>query len=190
MVSCNTRFRNKKGVALYVEVIIYIVLIVTMVIVIWLTNNLVTKAREVPQKAPEIYSDYPSLYVKTFLLQEIDLEDKVKLGYSNTDKVLIKDVIKINSDVSKEIVSKYRSDYILDYSESLASFNKNSQGGYFQDGLLNIEYGFSEIPDLDSYIKKGNYFFYFKDNSDKYIVIYFFVADSLVGDLSDSSVGF
>lgn len=175
MISYKKNLRkNKKAVELYVEVILYLVLIVGLGIVIFISNNLIDVSRGKSEKAPVVYSNYPSLYVKTFLLTEISTDDKKKLGFSQNDYVTIKDLIKLNTDDSKKIISQYSLNYNHAYKDSLDTFKKKySDVEVNSQTLLTIKYDLNSLPNQDLQIKNNNYFFYFKDNNNKYIVISF-----------------
>lgn len=166
--------KNKKAVELYVEVILYLVLIVGLVIIIWFSNNLIDVSRGKSEKAPIVYSNYPSLYVKTFLLTEISTDDKKKLGFNQNDYITIIDLLKLNTDDSKKIISEYSSKYKSQYSDSLDSFKKKySDVEINSQDLLTIKYDSNSIPNQDLQIKNNNYVFYFKDINNKYIVVSF-----------------
>jgi len=184
-VLCNSKvvLKNKKA-GLHESVPSWIVGILVISISLYITFSTVnTSTKDLKETPPTLTDKFPAVFLQTFLMQEIEKEDKESIN-SQKDKLYIKDLIWLNTQTSKELIDKYRKKFILemsqesksgknifDYREDNDFVNKNNLD---KNNLIVIEYDKESIPEnLEEYIKSNNYFYFFKTQDNTYSIVYY-----------------
>lgn len=168
--------KSKNGSILANEFVLYVVMIFVMTITLIASQYLVSGAqKDNSQMAPNITYQYPSLFVKSFLYFPIPKEDIKDLELDENKNYFIKDLIYLGDDDAMEVVKSLKYSYIanLKLKNSLGYFSGFSALSIVESNLLYIDYEATKIPDLETYLDKNNYFFYFKGEDDKFRIVYF-----------------
>lgn len=165
-------YKNKKGgfaIESLVGMFVGLMIFLSFIILFNVTDGLKSKIETIN---PELSYDFPSIFVKSFLLQELNNEQKSKLGYDKSEIVRVKDLM-IKGKSSSEVVLDIRKEYLQKYGSYNKGYKFFSNDDYKEDKLLDIRYDYEKIPDMDEVLKQKNIYYFFQNEDGKYSVIYF-----------------
>lgn len=174
--------RLKKGQMAYQELVLIVFSILFVAILIFFSGTYVSSSKtELSQIAPDLNYDFPAVFVHSFLLMELDSDDKKKFDKKYGINY-VKDLFWINSEIAKNLTKKYRLEYIsmnrdvdsnsndiFDYYERFSGESLN-----IGDSLLfDFDLSYSDLPNYDKLLSNNNYGFYLKNIDGNYVFIYF-----------------
>lgn len=164
---------------------VYVVLIFTIVILLLIAGFYSSSGKDkVSEKVPNFSYQFPKVFVYSFLMSEVSLteEEIGEFGLDENRKYLVRDLIVMNTDWSRELVDSYREVYLervleMDQSGKSASdyFRDFSKSDFDDEDLLLIDYEISELalsPE-ELYLKGKSYFFILQMRGGKFAVVYF-----------------
>lgn len=128
-------------------------LVLAAVAMFFLLNSTFVAKSSVETSAPELIYKFPAVFVHTFLMTQISEDDTKKFFPETKQTHFVKDLIYINTDESKEAVSKYRNDFLesINIPDSngytiLDLYARYTDRTYFDRLLLRIEYDVDSLP--------------------------------------------
>ncbi len=163
-------FKTRKGV-LYQEVVIIAFSLLLTGLFLYLSVSAATNfTGEIEDVLnPDLKSEFESVYIYTFLKQELDSKDKGLFFNDESGNYEVKDLIWLNNDESVERLKQYKKDYLSKTENSIQSYYDTLEDKSFFD-KANLLYIFSVnncIVNLKSYTDRSSlYYIKSKDNKD------------------------
>lgn len=180
MIKINKSNKNKKGQTLDQDLILAVCSIIVIGIVIVFLYIQTSSAKDtIYEMSPDLYDPFPAAFVYTFLNEEISNEDKKEIGLNENDIYFVKDLFVLDTDLSREIVEKYRKVYLEEQKEIVGDKNCVEYYELFdnvdidENDLLKINYGKEIAPNLEEVIQQKNYVFYIPTLNDRFTNVYF-----------------
>ncbi len=165
---CNIKMylKNKKGM-LFAEFVATVLAAIIIVTILFLFSFEISSTKDdLEKELPELKSNYPSLFIHSFLFVELNNDQKNKLGIDNQTIYYVKDLVQENIDETTtdgalriEIYSELRSNYLNYYKSSLEQYSVNMK--YKTDPNQNF-LQLSTVDSLDKMdcIEDRNSFYY------------------------------
>lgn len=168
---------------LYSEFSLIVISIVIIVFFLFLSSIKLNSSKSELSKMPELSYNFPSLYISSFLNEEISQSDVKELGLTSSRKYYIKDLLYFDNKKYSPLIEKYRINYITD---SNRENNENNMHFLFKkfsnfnyqvnsDNLLHIIHlkNLQSVEKLSNVIRDNNYYFVIKTKNGNYVLIEF-----------------
>lgn len=174
--------RKNKKANVYEEEILAIISIIFIAFVLFMSSKFVIQTNEdINKLAPELSYQFPAVAVHSFLMTQIKESDVENLGLDIKNKYFIKDLLKINTVESLNIIETYKTEYLkilekktTNGNNPLYYYNEYSKESVTKTSLLNYQPNLDSITTtLEDAIEDKNYFFYFKTFDNKYVKVNF-----------------
>ena len=168
--------KSKKASELNNEIILYLIAIPVIFLIVFLSSHQMTVSEDnLSKMAPDLIYQYPSLFVKSFLMLEVKDSNKQKLNLDFNKTYYIQDLIYLGDSNSKDVVEFMKRDFISDMEsiDSLKSFKIFANVDFTKDELLVIKYDCLSEPKNEFEFPTQNYAYYFKGKDGKTRIIYF-----------------
>lgn len=174
---------NKKAVDVG-DVVSYVIMFLIIAFVIsYLFISQANVSSKFETAAPELVYNYPSVFVHTFLNQELTEEEKEELNLNLDNKVLLRDLYIDSQNNYNDFLEKKREEYITFNSENglldsyLAFSEQRASQFYLLPESIAVD-NLDNLPNLDEIIQRGNYYVVIiRDNFRSYHVIWFKYSD-------------
>jgi len=186
----NNFFKNgSKSQMLYQEAIIIVFSLLIISLTLYFVLNNISGVKLAIEKSPkEITYKFPAVFVHTFLYTKVPNEDIANLNLDTNKDYYLKDILYLNTNDSKEIVSKLREDYLVNIKKKSFESSTNydlhtyykefSKSNYNENRLLFILTDLSQLPILEDSFEEKNYFYFIKTRDEKYTMVYFLKSES------------
>lgn len=188
---------NKKGFFVATFALVTFSLLITTILFGLINNTSASVEEKVEVVVPEMPNYFPSLFVKTFLLEEVELTEAelFKLGLNPEEKYLVKDLMRLDSDLSEDILKSKREEFLSFYENygisetqeiSIHDFYRSEfDRTYSNDKLLRFKFGQDNLIDSKLFLSRNNAIFNILNSNGDFNSVVFFEIVETRGPLSN-----